>query len=281
MRRATASLAALAAATLIAAAPPARADFVSTVLATNPLDFWTLDSTGANSLGIGTDYSSWQNGVGLGSAGSGLPQQQYAAVIPGQNVAFPPYISTGLSGDIPGSGTIMAWINLAALPSTAGSTFYIAGESQVGNDFDLQMETDNQIKLYTGSGENTAFAPSTTNLVGSWHQIVATYAGGAPGFRDIYWDGVLVANYLGGVNEASKISAFNIGYSTVFGGRDFDGMIADVGVWNTPLTGDQVSAIYDAANGAPPPPVGVPEPSSAAVLILAVLGLFGLRRRLA
>ncbi len=124
----------------------------------------------------------------------------------------------------------MAWVKLAALPSTANAYFYVAGESQGGNDFDLQFQNDNKLYLYTGGGENTSYTPDPASLVGQWHLIVATYDSSGTGSRDLYWDGTQAATYSGAVDSASKSSPFTIGYSSVFGGRDFDGTIDEVAV---------------------------------------------------
>lgn len=158
------------------------------------------------------------------------------------------YASTSLSGGIPGTGTMIAWVNLSELPSEAGEYFYISGESEDGNDFDLQFETDNNLYFYTGAGENTEYGTSGSgNLVGSWHMIAATYAGGTSGFRNIYWDGALVAPYNGAVDGTSKTNPFSVGESVYWTGRYFQGGIDAVAVWDHALTAKQVMAIYKAA----------------------------------
>ncbi len=257
----------------LAAGGSARADFVSTVLGTTPLDFWTLQGNSLASVGASTDTSTYQNSATTVAAGAGAPQAN-AMSLDGNN-ATPQYAATDLSGGIPGSGSIMAWVNLAALPGTASAIFYVAGESQSGNDFDLQFQNDNNLYFYTGAGENTSYAPTRSSLVGTWHMIVATYTGGVSGTCDIYWDGSLAASFSGSVNSASKIDAFNIGYSTVFTGRDFNGLIADVGVWNAAISATQVTQIYDAA-GSPSNPI--PAPAPLGVLSVGVAALLGLRR---
>ena len=62
------------------------------------------------------------------------------------------------------------------------------------------------------------------------------------------------------------------------GGREFDGSLGGVAVFNTQLTGDQVDALYNAAFVGPPG--GVPEPASWALMISG-FGVAGsmLRRR--
>ncbi len=143
-----------------------QADFVSTVESTNPLAYWRLDS--ANSASTVNGYTTtYQNGATTTPSGGGAPLTGYpanAALSLNGNDANPQYVSTSLSGRIPGAGSIMAWVNLAALPSTSGTYFYVAGESQVGNDFDLQFQNDNKLYLYTGGGENTNYTPDPVQV---------------------------------------------------------------------------------------------------------------------
>ncbi len=255
-----------------------RADFVNAVDATNPLAYFRLDTANANSA-VNGYTTTYMNGATSTAPGGGAPLAGYpsnAAVQLSGNNSTPPYVATSLTGGIPGTGSVMAWVNLSELPSTAGAYFYIAGESQNGNDFDLQFQNDNKLYLYTGGGENTSYAPDATKLVGQWNLIVATYDS-TTGSRDIYWNGTEVASYSGGVDTAAKTSQFTIGYSTVFGGRDFGGDIDEVGVWNYALNSAQVSDIYTAA-GTGPSTSGVPEPASLALIGCGIGGLFAARR---
>lgn len=96
-----------------------------------------------------------------------------------------------------------------------------------------------------------------------------TYDSGA-GFRNVYWNGSLVASVVGSINPASKSSDFTIGYSPVFGGRNFDGMIDEVAVFDYALSAGQVSQLYATA---------VPEPSSWALLGAGTLVLYLAGRR--
>jgi hypothetical protein len=155
----------------------------------------------------------------------------------------------------------MAWVNLAELPSKTGHLFYVAGESESGNDLDLQFETDNVLKFFTMGSGHLDYAPPPATLVNQWHMIVATLDTQSK-TRAIYWDGKSVATDQGG-GEAGKKNAFTIGYSTVFSGRFFDGGIEEVALWNRALKANEVATIYAASNATASPAGASPSASSA------------------
>lgn len=262
----------LPAVTLMMSAPAFAADYVSTVEGTNPLAFWRLNANNeASTNGLyGTVYTN----VATSPAASGAPivgdPGNKAASFDG--LGSDSIIGTGLSGLIPARGSINAWVKLSALSSTIGRTLAIAGEAEFGNDFDFQIETDNQVRFYTGGGENTA-ASLGDSPVGEWLMLTASYDAtlGANSYRNVYVNGVRAGSYTGGVSAGVKTSQFTIGYNAVFGDREFAGLIDEVAVWDRGLNDADVSSIYASRLNAVVP-AGVPEPTAWAMLI----GGFGL-----
>ena len=150
--------------------PAAGADFVSAVESTRPVAFYRLDSSEGKSQVGATTYKSSGGGS---SAAPGAPigiADNHFAKLDGRDG----YIVTTQAGGVSAAASIMAWVNMAALPSTERHFFYVAGESQSGNDLDLQFENDNALKFYTASGGHVTYAPPPATLVGQWHMIVAT-----------------------------------------------------------------------------------------------------------
>ena len=178
-----------------------------------------------------------------------------------------------LEGGIANSGSIVAWIDLASLPSTYGRIYSIAGESQVGDDFDLQINSDNTLSFYTEGGARVSTLLTAAD-VGQYIQVVATFTGGSD--RSIYIDGVLQATNVPGGHNANS-APFYEGQSSVFGGRYFDGSISDVAVFDTDLSATQVTSLYATSQA---PASAAPEPAAWSLMIVGFgLAGAGLRRR--
>src|ERR1700678_2561265 len=126
----------------------AQTDFASAVTSTKPIAYFRLDATSGKGEVGSSSYKS-AGGVTVGSPG---------ATIAGSSNNFAKfdgasgYILTTQKGGVGTSASVMAWVNLEALPSKIGHFFYVAGESENGNDLDLQFETDNVLRFFTAGG---------------------------------------------------------------------------------------------------------------------------------
>jgi len=240
-----AAIAALAViATVSSAAIHGQTGFVAEVASTQPIAFYRLDSTSGQSQVGATTYKANGSAEIAPSGAPVLTANGRYLKLDGHTA----YITTTQFGGVGAAASIMAWVNLAELPSKAGRLFYVAGESENGNDLDVQFDTDNGLKFWTAAGGHISYTPSPASLIGQWHQIVATLD--TPTHtRVLYWDGKSVATDKGG-GEAGKKSVFTIGASSVFSGRFFPGAIDDVALWNRALKPAEVAAIYAAAGAA-------------------------------
>ena len=224
----------------------AQTDFPTTVASTHPIAFYRLDSTSGQSL-VGTTTYQATGSASIATSGAPVATANSRYLKLDGKTA---YITTTQMGGVGTAASLMAWVNLAELPSktghliyvageseygnvaelpsTAHHIFYVTGESENGNDLDLQFETDNILKFFTASGGNLPYKVPPDSLIGQWHQIVATLD--TPTHtRVIYWDGKAVATDKGG-GEAGKKNVFTLGESSVFRGRYFHGSIDDAGI---------------------------------------------------
>lgn len=219
----------------------AETDFPTAVEATKPVVYFRLDATSGKSE-VGSATYQGNSGVTAQSGGAPTGASQYAAFDGKSGL-----ITTTQKGGVSTQATVMAWINLAQLPSKLGRIVYIVGESESGNDLDLQIEPDDYVRFFTAGGGNVQFAMPKSEVLNSWHMVVATL-NTVTRVRALYWDGKEVAKDAGG-GRAMKTQPLTIGESDVFRGRFFNGGIQDVALWARALTADQVSTLYSAANG--------------------------------
>jgi hypothetical protein len=233
-----------------------EADFVTAVVSTHPLAYYRLDQTGGKSQVGATTYK-FVGGVTSNSPGAPLGGNTFFAMLDGQSG----YVTTAQTGGVGAAASIMAWVNLAKLPSQTGHYFYVAGESQNGNDLDLQFENDDALRFYTAAGGHLTFAPPPATLVNQWHLILATLDT-ATQTRVIYWDGKPVAHDQGS-GRPGKTSIFTLGASSVFGGRFFNGGIQEAALWNRALKAAEVAAIYAASGSTATPAAAAPHPAAA------------------
>ena len=212
-------------------------NFESATKSANLLAYYRLESTSGRDETGGSTYTS----MGGVSSDQGAPigiDGNKSVLLNGKDG----WVSTTQNGGITKAASMMAWVKLAALPSDAGHFFYVAGESQVANDLDLQFETDNSLRFYTAAGSHLQYLPDPKPLVNQWHMIVATMDI-ASRTRALYWDGQLVASDQD-AGYPNKTAPFSMGASTKFAGRFLNGNIDEVALWGRSLSADEVAAIY-------------------------------------
>jgi hypothetical protein len=208
------------------------------VKSTQPLAYYRLESTSGSSEVGKTTYQS-TGGVTNSSAGAPIGMEgNHCVRLDGKDG----WITTTQTGGIGKAGSIMVWVNLAALPSDDRKIKYVVGESEAENDFDVQIEANNEVKFYTAAGSAVTYKPDAKTLVNQWHLIVGTMDIDAS-IRVLYWDGQPVAQDKD-AGKPMKTGKFTIGKSSVFHERFFNGAIDEVAIWDRALSPADVTAIY-------------------------------------
>src|SRR5262249_39839831 len=125
---------------------PVTFNFVTIVGGANPLAYFRLEAlSGASDNNSDAIFSASESGASLVTGAPINVTGNKAISFDGSVGAVTTNVNAGLNT----AASIMAWVNLSQLPSVLGHTDYIAGQSEVGNDFDLQFTTDNVLRFYT------------------------------------------------------------------------------------------------------------------------------------
>jgi alpha-N-arabinofuranosidase len=166
--------------------------------------------------------------------------------------------------------TISLWANT----TTSNSFAVLAGFEGTGGDGDRYgiKTSSGNIEATIGGAVAAANLPTTSN--GSWIHIVAVNDPTA-GNSKIYINGVQSGADGGVINLSSITSQFTMGTYWNSNSYDYAGALDDVQVYDEALSASDVTFLFNNAGTA----VGVPEPSSTALLGLGGLALILRRRR--
>ena len=147
-----------------------KLDFAATVKGTDPLAYYRFEAINGGSETGSTFYVS-QAGVTSSAAGAPIGMDGNKCVeLNGKDG----WIKSSLMGRPKTAGSIMVWVKLSTLPQNALQWFYVAGESDSANDFDIEFADNNELRFYSASGQYSTYMPNSGTLVGEWHMIVAT-----------------------------------------------------------------------------------------------------------
>jgi hypothetical protein len=179
-----------------------------------------------------------------------------------------------------GDFSIEAWVNFTAVtdPNPIIFSAYHGNPTWILS-VDSAMGNRPMFLFRTPADELAQVVGPTAINDGQWHQLVGVRSGGT---ASLYVDGVLAGSM---TNPATAVpytvdsAYYRIGGVATTGNdndpvipeRLFNGLIDEVGVFNTALTAEQVAADYAGMGTG----VAVPEPTSLSLLALGSLGSLG------
>jgi len=277
MRKATACL--LATGLICALGSPAQAGYVDTIIAANPVVYYTFDyatdpgAGGVNNEGTaGDSYDGSSAGtVGFGAAAVSA-ELGYAFDLSGTNNG---QLGTGanISTYLNVTSSLEFWIKTTRngpVPPTWQSPA-LTGQDQTGGLDDIWwgVNSGGKVGIMIGDNSETPLTPIAIND-GAWHYLLIT-RDKPTGVMNIYLDGNPTA-----VTTLDKADNRNLGkdYNWLGHGQDgnsnaiLDAVIDDVAIYSTVLTGADAQTHYQAS---------IPEPATLGLLALG--GLAMIRRK--
>ena len=264
------------------AAGTAWADYMSTVLADNPVAYWRLGETGGDGTTVydsadagGSPQQGAQNGTfirtnpsngGLGYDGPqsptylGFEADNLAPRFRGSSGYNVTYVNAGNPAPLQITGvlTLEAWVYPEELISgrNLGIMAKLRGDSAAQNQRAYSLYIDGNGELtFSLSPDGTASASSnlhssTVLPMNTWVHVAAVYVPGTS--MKIYLDGALDVELTSGVPASihNSTAEFWIGMQySVNNLANFRGRIDEAAVYNTALSGPQIEAHYQAGHG--------------------------------
>ncbi len=195
---------------------------------------------GGNTGAFGGTFSGGVTGTAY-SVATGRTATPYAMNFNASNN----FVDNGLASNLPLSNTAsseFAWVYMNAVPSVA----YVAwarGQNTSNHTRLLSVNKSGSIGVACFSGNGNDFCSTLTVSINAWHFVGFTYAAAA----------TQVLVYVDGTSQTGSITALNTTSGTFYVGQFIDassfrwnGLISDLGVWNSVLSSGQVSSIYAA-----------------------------------
>jgi Concanavalin A-like lectin/glucanases superfamily/PEP-CTERM motif len=261
----------------VCAAAPISAEagtYSDAVLANGPAAYWRFSETsGTNAVdSVGGNDGTYIGGAVLTASGPqapsfpGFESDNSATSFNGTNAA----VNTPISFSNATQFTLEGWVK-AATANQANRTGLFGNNDVI----EFGYINDSTLELWTPFTGALHVSPPPDD---QWYHIAAVGTGSQIA---IYINGALAGSMahgaLPGTGYGSSAYLFNIGGDGVqdAGGNWFLGDLDEIAVYRTALSDTQILADYEAAFRAPP----VPEPASATMALLGLVGLTGALRR--
>lgn len=254
MKRTRALNALLTALTLLAAPGLRAATYVQNVLDAGPAAYWRFETVNDTSLSNGF-VNNFQGNATVTAAGQGVPLSgvsgNRALLLDGDGDA----VRTGVSNQLTfaASGTFMAWVNFAQLPSVGNRTVELLVKSHFNSPLDWVMDANNRLYGYASDYVTVYYDFNPALATNTWYHLAFTFDN-AGGFKRLYVNGVLVGDQPYGPNLTGSADEIMIGNSPVFTDRSFNGRMDEVALFNRALSSAEIQTLFVSAGVSTPAP---------------------------
>ena len=152
----------------------------------------------------------------------------------------------------PNEVTVSAWVMLSSTPS-AYDRIVCVGSSYPYEDYYLEDSPGSPTLLNFEADVGNSLHPSpwTSSIAtGTWYFLAGTYNGS---YLEAYLDGVPLPDptAISGALSSNVMGYFTLG-NDCGAGNNFDGLIANVQIYNTSLSANAIAALYDEGIGGAP-----------------------------
>lgn len=216
---------------------------------TNLVSFWKLDETSGNANdSYGTNTLTNNNTVtyttGKINNGASFTRASSKSLSRADNASL----------SITGNLSISMWVNFATTP-TSGNHFGLVAKLEGSPNYSYALTLHHNgtgLELYFQNSTNgtavTQKFVDWTPTTSTWYHVMAIYTAAA-GSVAFYVNGSQQGSTQSGLGTSiyDSTSTFYIGRYD--GGNYMDGLIDEVGIWNTALTGTDVTTLYNGGAG--------------------------------
>lgn len=165
------------------------------------------------------------------------------------------YIMLGNSSKLSGTGgfTVSAWIKTS---KSAYQNIAEQRDTSNGGRYEIEIQSSGKVYFNTFGKGRFGFRLFSNSRVnnGEFRHVVAVRE--ADGTAKIYVDGQLDASKSGSPTDLTPMAVFVGGPN----GRLFNGLIDDLRIYNSALSENEVTALFNAASNSEPMPEPMPEP---------------------
>lgn len=251
------------AAALAASVGSAVADYSSTLSALNPVGYWRLNEPTQPTVPTYSMANSSAAGAALNGLYYGVPSLGQPGGLASDTDTAAQFWNTAQYGEVPYSAalnpsasfTVEFWAKRTNSSTATASVLCNFGPGRSNGYLVFSGNVDLKWTFRTYNGTTRGSLISTAPIVqDQWTHVVCVHDGTGEGVNQIYLDGVLDSSLTPAPYAPQTTSPMRIGVgpNNEATAWSFPGLLDDIAIYPTALSGTQIAAHYDAATNATP-----------------------------